>query len=289
MYNFRIENTDQKERIRLCSDTVLSDKTVSFQNIDDAADYPLVQQLFYLPFVKSVQLTPNHIELERFSILEWHEVQEEVKDQITNFLNQGGLIEKASQVKAAVTVYAESTPNPAVMKFVANKMLVTQSFEAKNIDEAQGAPLAVALFHMPFVKEVYIDENFVSVSKFEVTPWEEVVQDVRNFIRDFLVDGKSVVDQPQNTQTSETEAIQHEGVSLEIVKIIDQYIKPAVASDGGNIVFDSYDEETQSVQVILQGACSGCPSSTFTLKNGIEQMLKEMLPGKVAQVTALNG
>jgi Fe-S cluster biogenesis protein NfuA len=289
MYHFDIENTDQKERIRLCSDKVLSDKTVSFQNIDDATDYPLVQQLFYLPFVKSVQLTPNHIELERFSILEWSEVQEEVKDQITNFLNQGGLIEKTSQPKAAVTVYAESTPNPAVMKFVANKLLVTQSFEAKNIDEAQGAPLALALFHMPFVKEVYIDENFVSVSKFEVASWEEVVQDVRNFIRDFLIEGKSVVDQVQNVQALETEQPQHEGVSLEIVKIIDQYIKPAVASDGGNIVFDSYDASTQSVQVILQGACSGCPSSTFTLKNGIEQMLKEMLPGKVTQVTALNG
>ena len=142
---------------------------------------------------------------------------------------------------------------------------------------------------MPFVKEVYIDENFVSVSKFEVASWEEVVQDVRNFIRDFLIEGKSVVDQVQNVQALETEQPQPEGVSLEIVKIIDQYIKPAVASDGGNIVFDSYDASTQSVQVILQGACSGCPSSTFTLKNGIEQMLKEMLPGKVTQVTALNG
>ena len=227
MYHFDIENTDQKERIRLCSDKVLSDKTVSFQNIDDATDYPLVQQLFYLPFVKSVQLTPNHIELERFSILEWSEVQEEVKDQITNFLNQGGLIEKTSQPKAAVTVYAESTPNPAVMKFVANKLLVTQSFEAKNIDEAQGAPLALALFHMPFVKEVYIDENFVSVSKFEIASWEEVVQDVRNFIRDFLIEGKSVVDQVQNVQALETEQPQYEGISLEIVKIIDQYIKPS--------------------------------------------------------------
>lgn len=282
MYTFRIENTDQNDRIRLSSEQVLSNKTISFQNIDDATDYPLVQQLFYLPFIKSVQLTPNYIELERFSILEWNEVQEEVKDQITNFLNQGGQIKKPEQSKAAITVYAESTPNPAVMKFVANKLLVSQSFEAKNIDEAQGAPLAVALFHMPFVKEVYIDENFVSVSKFEITSWEEVVQDVRNFIRDYLTEGKSVVDEPKNTPTPHADTPKHEGVSLEIVKIIDQYIKPAVASDGGNIVFDSYDESTQSVQVILQGACSGCPSSTFTLKNGIEQMLKEMLPGKVA-------
>lgn len=289
MYNFRVENTDHKDRIRLCSEKPLTEKTVSFKNIDDAADYPLVQQLFYLPFIKSVQLNPQYIELERFAILEWPEVQDEVKEQITNFLNQGGLIEKSKQPKAAITVYAESTPNPAVMKFVANKLLVNQSFEAKNIDEAQGAPLAVALFHMAFVKEVYIDENFVSVSKFEVTTWEEVVQDVRNFIREYLTEGKPVVEQPKETQVDESKTPQHEGVSLEIVKIIDQYIKPAVASDGGNILFDSYDEKTQSVQVILQGACSGCPSSTFTLKNGIEQMLKEMLPGKVTQVTAVNG
>ena len=82
---------------------------------------------------------------------------------------------------------------------------------------------------------------------------------------------------------------QYTGTALKIIQIIDQHIKPAVASDGGNIVFDSYDEELKSVQVILQGACSGCPSSTFTLKNGIEQLLREMLPGKVEAVTAING
>ena len=91
------------------------------------------------------------------------------------------------------------------------------------------------------------------------------------------------------TAKEELENKAHKGTALEIVNIIDQHIKPAVASDGGNIVFDSYDEQSKSVKVILQGACSGCPSSTFTLKNGIEQMLREMLPGKVEEVSAING
>ena len=141
---------------------------------------------------------------------------------------------------------------------------------------------------MPYVKEVFIDENFISITKYDVAEWEEIVQDLRQFLRDYVADNKPVVT-GEATAKEELENKAHEGTALEIVNIIDQHIKPAVASDGGNIVFDSYDEQSKSVKVILQGACSGCPSSTFTLKNGIEQMLREMLPGKVEEVSAING
>jgi Fe-S cluster biogenesis protein NfuA len=288
MYQFTIEPTTVSNRVRFVSDQNLTNEAKDFKNIDDAGSYPLIQQLFYLPFVKSVLLDADFIEVERFDILEWADVQDEVAAQLANYLNQGGQVQKQAQKKEAITVYAESTPNPGVMKFVFSKRIVGEIYEAKNIDDAKNSPLAVELFHMPYVKEVFIDENFISITKYDVAEWEEIVQDLRQFLRDYVADNKPVVT-GEATAKEELENNAHEGTALEIVNIIDQHIKPAVASDGGNIVFDSYDEQSKSVKVILQGACSGCPSSTFTLKNGIEQMLREMLPGKVEEVTAING
>jgi len=177
------------------------------------------------------------------------------------------------------------------MKFVANKPLVTQSVEFKNIDEAQKAPLAQQLFHFPFVKEVFIDANYVSITKYEVAEWDTIVMEVREFIRNYIEKGNLVLTElpPQPNAAEETSAPNLSETESQIVSILEEYIKPAVASDGGNIQFDSYNEVEKSVQVILQGACSGCPSSTFTLKNGIENMLKEMMPGKIERVVALNG
>lgn len=265
---------------------------IHYQNIDEAKGAPLIQQLFYLPFVKSVRLLESKIEVERFDILEWSEVIEEVQEQLQDYLNEGGVVlEMTTNDKIPVSVYAESTPNPAVMKFVANKPLVTQSVEFKNIDEAQKAPLAQQLFHFPFVKEVFIDANYVSITKYEVAEWDTIVMEVREFIRNYIEKGNLVLTElpPQPNVTEETSAANLSETESQIVSILEEYIKPAVASDGGNIQFDSYNEVEKSVQVILQGACSGCPSSTFTLKNGIENMLKEMMPGKIERVVALNG
>ncbi|MDA7777877.1 NifU family protein [Flavobacteriaceae bacterium] len=266
---------------------------IHYQNIDEAKGAPLIQQLFYLPFVKSVRLFENKIEVERFDILEWSEVIEEVQEQLQEYLNNGGVvIEATTNDKIPVSVYAESTPNPAVMKFVANKPLVTQSVEFKNIDEATNAPIAEKLFHFAFVKEVFIDANYVSITKYEVAEWETIVMEIREFIRKYVEEGNLILKEipQQNTLTGEEKITENLGpTETQIVSILEEYIKPAVASDGGNIQFDSYNEEDKSVQVILQGACSGCPSSTFTLKNGIESMLKEMMPGKIDRVVALNG
>ena len=266
-----------------------------FNNIDEAKDAPLVQQMFYLPFVKSVVLKKEALEIERFSILEWKDVLEDVSLEIETYLNKGGTI--INQVeplkKVPITIYAESTPNPGVMKFVANKKLVDQIFEFKNIDETTNAPLAQKLFHFPFVKEVFMDTNYISITKFEVAEWDQIVLEIREFLRTFLEEGNEVI-VPQKVEVIAETATSVESepldeISQQIVGIIEDYIKPAVASDGGNILFDSYNSDDKSVKVVLQGACSGCPSSTFTLKNGIENMLKEMLPGKISTVNAING
>lgn len=266
----------------------------SFNSVEEAKDYPLVQQMFYLPFVKSVELMDNGLALERFDILDWKDVIDEVGQEIQKYLNDGGKVTAESDLKKIpVTVYAESTPNPSVMKFVANKMLVEAVFEFKSIEDTTTAPIAAALFQFPFVKEVFLDTNYISINKKEGVEWETIVMEVREFIRAYIEDGKTIISSAAPSQerfsSSATPLEELDETSQEIVKIIEDYIKPAVASDGGNILFDNYNTEDKSVQVVLQGACSGCPSSTVTLKNGIETMLKEMLPGKVATVTALNG
>lgn len=268
-------------------------KSFHFNTIDEAKEAPLVQQLFYLPFVKSVALENTEIKIERFNILEWEDVLTEVAEQLQNYLNDGGDIvtDQLAAKQVPITVYAEQTPNPAVMKFVANKMLVEELQEFKSIDDTNDAPLAKALFHFHFVKEIFIDTNYISITKYEMVEWEAITMELREFIRTHLADGKKVVTASKKEihSTQQAPSVDRTPAEQKIVNILEEYIKPAVASDGGNIAFSQYDEESKVVEVVLQGACSGCPSSTFTLKNGIENMLKEMMPGQVNSVSAING
>ncbi|MDO6761017.1 NifU family protein [Tamlana sp. 2_MG-2023] len=272
-------------------------QSFEFNNIDEAKTSPLAQQLFYLPFVKKVYISGNFIAVERYNIVEWNDVQDEVAEQIEAYLNDGGIVveDTAAPKKVPVTVYAESTPNPSVMKFVANKKIVNALFEFTSIDEAKLSPLATELFHFPFVKSVFLDENYVSITKYDMAEWQDITVEVREFIKTYIENGKEIVapNAAESLEKSNEQLDTHfdslDDTSKEIINILEEYVKPAVASDGGNIQFISYDAETKNVSVLLQGACSGCPSSTYTLKSGIENMLKEMLPGKVSMVEAING
>ena len=268
--------------------------TKTYTNIDQATDAPLVKQLFYLPFVKRVTIENNTIIVERFDILDWEEVITEVASQIEDYLNDGGSIidEPKNIKKSPITIYAESTPNPSAMKFVANIKLTEQSISFESIDEAIDAPLVKALFNFSFVREVFLDENYISISKHDGTEWEEIVMDLRSFIKSYLENEKIILGSSFLKGEKKVTSVSSDSLNKteqEIIKVLDEYVKPAVASDGGNIIFDSYNKKEKLVKVLLQGACSGCPSSTFTLKNGIENILKEMLPGKVNLVEAVNG
>lgn len=269
-----------------------------YKNIDEATSSPLAKQLFYLPFVKSVYISGNFIAIEKYSIVEWADVQEDVAQQIEEFVNNGGIIvteDTSEKKKIPVTIYVETTPNPSVMKFVYNRLFTKIPTEFKNIDETGASPLARELFKLPFVKEVFIDENYVSITKYDVTEWDEVTGEVRSFIKTFIENGGTVVDESLIQQSSHAEKHQDayfdalDVTSQRIVNILEEYVKPAVAGDGGNIAFEGYDEKAKRVTVTLQGACSGCPSSTFTLKSGIENMLKDMLNDNAITVEALNG
>ncbi|SED41695.1 Fe-S cluster biogenesis protein NfuA, 4Fe-4S-binding domain [Tenacibaculum sp. MAR_2010_89] len=290
-----IQETNNETIIKFVSNTILiNGGSYEFNNIDEAKNSPLAQQLFYLPFVKKVFITANFIAVQKFDIVQWSDVEEEVKEQIQNYIQQGNpIVKEETTKKDATEVYAEVTPNPAVMKFGTNKALTQTDVEFKNIDEAsKSSPLAQALFNFPFVNEVFISENYISITKYDMVEWNEVYQEVRTFIRGYLQEGKKIISELPKQQTKQNVAVPKENLSdteAKIVDILDEYIKPAVASDGGNIAFQSYDENSKRVSVILQGACSGCPSSTVTLKNGIETMLKEMLPNQINEVIAING
>lgn len=303
-FNIDITQTSNQNIVKFIVNSFLTPSTsYEFKNIDEAKASPLAQQLFYLPFVKTVYISQNFVAIEKYDIVEWKDVQEEVAESIVEYLNTGKpvITETDTPKKIPVSIYAESTPNPAVMKFVANKSLATGTFEFKNIEDTVHSPLAKALFNFPFVKEVFISGNFVSVMIFNMAEWEAISMEIREFIRKFIEDGKPVLnDDAMNTtntastisstkESSEQTLKSHTDLEKEIISILDEYVKPAVARDGGHILFDSFNEDTKTVKVILQGACSGCPSSTITLKNGIETMLKEMLHGQINSVVAING
>jgi len=202
-----------------------------------------------------------------------------------------------------VTIYAEMTPNPNTMKFVADHMLVNPGdvVEFLSALEAKGnSTLAEALFNFPFVTRIFITQNFVTVYKNDLVEWSDISLELREFIREWL----SVNDEPvqnipeleiletvseskQKTTTNIAPVINTE-MDQKIVDLINEYIQPAVEQDGGAIHFQSFDTDSGQVTVILKGSCSGCPSSTATLKGGVENLLKTHIP-EITEVVALNG
>jgi Fe-S cluster biogenesis protein NfuA len=298
MINVIIKDTQNPTILKFeFPDFITRNQSFEYKNIDEAKDSPLAQQLFYLPFVKTVFISSNFIAIERFSIVDWDDVKNEVAEQIETYVNNGGVIvniTEDSNKKMPISVYSESTPNPSVMKFVANKALTTKTAEFKSIDETAASPLAKELFKLGFVKEVFFDENYISVTKFDSFEWLEITNEIRSFIKTYVENGGVVIDvsQLKEIPKQEQQAIENfdslDTTSQQIINILEEYVKPAVQADGGNILFDSYIAEEKRVKVILQGACSGCPSSTFTLKNGIENMLKQMLHDEAIIVEAIN-
>lgn len=278
-------------------DFITQNESFEFKNIDEAKASPLAQQLFYLPFVKTVYISGNFIAIEKFSIVEWADVKDAVAEQIETFVANGGIIiteQENKTKKQPVTVYGETTPNPAALKFVVSRMLTKNAVEFKNIDQTASSPLATELFKFPYVKEIFIDENYISVTKYEINDWQEITLEIRSFIKEFIENGGTVLDEnfiatASKQEESKTKEFDNLDVtSQQIINILEEYVKPAVQADGGNIAFDSYNETDKTVKVILQGACSGCPSSTFTLKSGIENMLKSMLNDESIKVEAIN-
>ena len=192
------------------------------------------------------------------------------------------------------SVYAEMTPNPATMKFVANRPIVNGNFVAEYshwTDVKNTAPLAEQLFTFPFVKLLFFSGNFVTVTKIDDISWDYITMEVREFIQEFLLKNEwAVVAQPEiknNVSEQTVSKIDHSmpanEIEFKIIELLDEYVKPAVENDGGAIHFKSFNNG--KVHLALRGSCSGCPSSRMTLKGGIETLLKQHLP-QVEEVVA---
>lgn len=187
-----------------------------------------------------------------------------------------------------ISIYTEMTPNPETMKFVANKLLYPgKSIDFPDVASAKPSPLAVELFGFPFVKSVFIASNFVTLTKTGETDWDDVIPAIRQFLKEYLEEGKAVIIEEEiaarKVESSNDVQADDSDVVKRIKELLDNYVRPAVEMDGGAIQFRSYEEG--KVNLMLQGSCSGCPSSMITLKAGIEGMMKRMIP-EVKEVVA---
>jgi NFU1 iron-sulfur cluster scaffold homolog, mitochondrial len=188
-----------------------------------------------------------------------------------------------------ISIYTEMTPNPETMKFVANKLLYPgKSVDFQDEESAKASPLAMELFSFPFIKSVFIASNFVTLTKTnETDDWQDVIPSIKQFLKEYLEEGKTIIDEEEiasrKTTSSNEVSLDDGDVVKRIKELLENYVKPAVEMDGGAIQFKSY--EDGRVNLMLQGSCSGCPSSMITLKAGIEGMMKRMIP-EVKEVVA---
>jgi len=204
-----------------------------------------------------------------------------------------------SEKKLPYMIYAEVTPNPATMKFVSNHILAQNGsiYEFNSEAETKYAPFAQRLFSFPFVSKVFITQNFITLTKTDGLEWDDVMLELREYISNYLNSGNELflegVNEKEDENSNEASATgitdhskANTPIEERIVEILDEYIRPAVEGDGGAIHFKSFEEGR--LNVVLKGACSGCPSSSATLKDGIEAMLKRMIP-QVTEVVAEAG
>jgi Fe-S cluster biogenesis protein NfuA len=287
--NIFIEPTGNANVLKFTAEYPLVEGNLELDRASDIAEIPLAQALFRFPFVVKIFITANFIAVEKLENVDWDGLAEPLKSLIEDELLENPKIFRPKK-KQPLAVFAEMSPNPAVMKFVSTKNLLDGFLELKSLQEADQVPLAKALFEkFDFVKEVFISGNYVSVTKDERFAWHEIMTEVRDFITNYLQENLPVSNIAGNHKSAEA-FIKRDLTENEkkINDVLNEYISPAIEMDGGLISLLEFDEETKTAKMLLQGACSGCPSSTVTLKSGIEYLLKQQLPGVVERVEAVN-
>jgi NFU1 iron-sulfur cluster scaffold homolog, mitochondrial len=286
----KIENTPNKNIVKFVAPSTLVEGSYEISDMRQAGDIPIAQELLQFPFVSNIFITANFIAVQKNDMVEWDMVLDEVKELIEDeLLSNPSVVLKPRN--NSISVYVEMTPNNSVMKFVTNRILIEGIIELKNIDEAKEVPLAEFLFSFPYVKEVFISDNFVSITKTNEFNWEDISMEIRYNISEYIREGKKIskIKKFSTYKSIDNSKRKFSEIEIKIKNILDEYVLPAIAGDGGNIELISFDEKTKIAKMLLQGACNGCPSSTFTLKNGIEELLKQMLPNEIKAVEAING
>lgn len=292
MREILIEPTENPKVMKFVADYNLIPGAVELDRDSDVSEIPLAQELFNYPFVERIFITANFVAVAKQDTVEWEAVVDNLKNVIEDELLANPRI-YLQKKKEAYQIYAEMTPNPAVMKFVSSKLLMDGFVEVKSLNEAKEVPLAEAIFNeFDFAQEVFISDNVVAISKDDSVQWHEVMVPARAFIADYLQNGGVISNvEPQKHESPVEKIINRDYTDTEqkISDILNEYVAPAVENDGGKISLIEYEQDTKTAKMLLQGACSGCPSSTATLKNGIENILKQFLPEVVEHVEAVNG
>lgn len=287
-----IEPTQNPKVMKFIADYNLIPGSLELDRDSDISEIPLAQELFNYPFVERIFITANFVAVAKQDSVEWEHVAESLKNIIEDELLANPRIYLQKR-KEMYQIYSEMTPNPAVMKFISSKLLMDGFIEVKSREEADDVPLAKELFEaFDYVKEVYVSDNFVAVTRDDQFQWHEVMNPVRSFIAEFLQAGKTITnEEPHQHENPVLKIINREYTNDEqkISDILNEYVAPAVENDGGKISLIEYDQENKTAKMLLQGACSGCPSSTATLKNGIQSILKQFVPELVENVEAVNG
>ena len=287
-----IEPTENPKVMKFVADYNLIPGSIELDRTSDITEIPLAQELFNYPFIERIFITANFIAVAKQDTVEWDHVVGSLKNIIEDELlaNPRIYLQKKREM---YQIYAEMTPNPAVMKFVSTKLLMDGFVEVKSRDEAAEVPLAEAIFNeFDFAKEVFISDNFVAVTKKVSLEWHEVMVAVRAFIAEYLQNGGKISNLEPEKHESPVESLmnrEYTETEQKISDILNEYVAPAVEGDGGKISLMEYVAETKTARMLLQGACSGCPSSTATLKGGIENVLKQFVPELVENVEAVNG
>lgn len=287
-----VEPTANPMVMKFVADYNLIPGSLELDRESDLTQIPLAQELFKYPFIERIFVTANFIAVAKQDSVSWETVVDPLKTVISQELENNPRI-YLQKKNDEYLIYAEMTPNPMVMKFVSSTPLLQGFIEVKNRDEAVEVPLAKAIFEeYDFAKEVFISDNFVTVTKNVSVEWHEVMVPLRTFIEEYLQKGGKIAikaPQPHEFPASTIMNRKYTDTEQKISDILTEYVAPAVEGDGGKISLLEYDAETKTAKMLLQGACSGCPSSTATLKGGIENLLKQFVPDLIEHVEAVNG
>lgn len=290
MNKLSIQTTDNPRVIKFVADRVLLEGSLELDRNSDIAYIPMAKELFNFPFITRLFITANFIAVAKEDIVEWDLIAMNLRNIIINSLEKYPNIILSKEKQPIF--FTERTPNPEVVKFVSEKPIINGFLEFKSSDEAQDTPLAKGLFQFDFVKEVFINDNYIAITKTENSDWNNILDELQKYLEDFFLNEQKAEKINGIFEKFQAQSFNNRGFTEteeKINAILQEYVAPAVENDGGKISLIEFDEESKTAKMLLQGACSGCPSSTITLKNGIENLLKNFLPDVVENVEAING
>lgn len=290
MNKLSIQTTDNPRVIKFVADKVFLEGSLELDKNSDISHIPLAKELFNFPFITRLFITANFIAIAKDDSVEWDSIAMQLRDIILENINKNPQLILKKDYKPIF--FAENTPNPEVMKFISEKPIINGFLELKSSQEAQEIPLAKGLFEFDFVKEIFINDNYIAITKHKNANWDNILDRIQNYLQDFFLNKQKSEKINGIFEKYQAQSFNNRGfteIEEKINAILQEYVAPAVENDGGKISLIEFDEETKTAKMLLQGACSGCPSSTITLKNGIENLLKNFLPDIVENVEAING